>query len=309
MLTIQGLEFLVETKYHTPVMLNEVLDYLNLSPGQIVVDATIGTGGHSEAMLKRILPGGRLIGIDRDQESLAVAQERLAAYSHVYDFVHANFVDIDKVLADLNVKKADAILFDLGVSSFQLENPKRGFSFQHEGPLDMRMDRDSYISAYDLLNNLNEEEISTLLWNFGQERWHNRIARLLIKERQHHPIATTSQLSSIVVRSIPHRYSQRYYRIHPATRTFQAVRIAVNRELETLETAIQKAIALLSKKARIAVISFHSLEDRVVKLSFRQAHAQGLIHIKTPKPLIASRLEIHANPSSRSSKLRVAERA
>ncbi len=299
----------MESRYHTPVMVNEVLDYLNLSPGQIVVDATIGTGGHSEAMLKRILPGGRLIGIDRDQESLTVAKERLAAYGPFCDFVHANFVDMDKVLAGLNIRKVDAILFDLGVSSFQLEDPKRGFSFQYEGPLDMRMDQDSYISAYDLLNNLNEEEISTLLWNFGQERWHNRIARLLIKERQYHPIATTSQLSSIVVRSIPQRYSHRHYRIHPATRTFQAVRIAVNRELETLETAIQKAIALLNKQARIAVISFHSLEDRVAKLSFRQAHAQGLIHIKTPKPLIASRLEIHANPSSRSSKLRVAERA
>ena len=298
----------MDTRYHTPVMLSEVLNYLNLGPGKIVVDATIGTGGHSEAMLKRILPGGRLIGIDRDQESLTVARERLADYSQFCDFVHANFIDMDKVLTDLNIKKADAILFDLGVSSFQLEDPKRGFSFQHEGPLDMRMDRDSYISAYDLLNNLNEEEISTLLWNFGQERWHSRIARLLIKERRLHPIVTTSQLSNIVVRSIPHRYSHRHFRIHPATMTFQAVRIAVNRELETLESAIQKAITVLSKKARIAVISFHSLEDRVVKLSFRQAYAQGLIHIKTPKPLTANRLEVNTNPSSRSSKLRVAER-
>ncbi|MFH1458324.1 MAG: 16S rRNA (cytosine(1402)-N(4))-methyltransferase RsmH [Candidatus Omnitrophota bacterium] len=297
------------TRYHTPVMLSEVLSYLNLSPGKIVVDATLGTGGHSEAMLKSILPGGRLIGIDRDQESLAVAQERLAAYSNVCDFVHANFFDIDKTLADLNIKKVDAVIFDLGVSSFQLENPNRGFSFQYEGPLDMRMDRDSYISAYDLLNNLNEEEISTLLWNFGQERWHNRIARLLVKERQQHPIATTSQLTNIVVRSIPHRYSHRHYRIHPATRTFQAVRIAVNRELETLESTIQKAITVLSKKGRIVVIAFHSLEDRVVKLSFRQAYAQGLINIKTPKPLTASPAEVYANPSSRSSKLRVAERS
>jgi 16S rRNA (cytosine1402-N4)-methyltransferase len=298
----------VESRYHTPVMINEVLNHLSLSPGKIVVDATVGTGGHSEAILARILPGGRLIGIDRDAESLAIARERLVAFNSSCDFVHENFVNIDTVLSHLNIKKVDAIFFDLGISSFQLENPNRGFSFQYEGPLDMRMDRDSYISAYDLVNNLNEEEISTLLWHFGQERWHNRIARLLVKERKHHPIATTRELANIVVRSIPHRYGHRHYRIHPATRTFQAVRIAVNRELETLESAINKAIAVLSKKARISIISFHSLEDRVVKLSFRQAHAQGLINIITPKPLTASTAEIHGNPSSRSSKLRAAQR-
>jgi 16S rRNA (cytosine1402-N4)-methyltransferase len=289
-------------------MLNEVLNYLNLSPGKIVVDATIGTGGHSEAIIKRILPGGRLIGIDRDSESLTVARERLREFGNFCDFVHANFLDIDTILSSLNVKRVDAMLFDLGISSFQLDNPIRGFSFQNEGPLDMRLDRDSYISAYDLVNNLNEEEISTLLWNFGQERWHNRIARLLVKERQHHPIATTSELANIVVRSLPHGYSHRYQRIHPATRTFQAVRIAVNRELETLDAAINKAILVLSKKARICVIAFHSLEDRVVKLNFRQAHAQGLINIITPKPLTASLTEVEVNPSSRSSKLRVAQK-
>lgn len=298
----------MEIRYHIPVMLNEVLDYLNLSPGKIIVDATIGTGGHSEAILKRILPGGRIIGIDRDAESLAVARQRLSGFSNFYKFMHGNFVDIETILSNLNIKKVDGILFDLGVSSFQLENPNRGFSFQYEGPLDMRMDRDSYISAYDLVNNLNEEEISALLWNFGQERWHNRIARLLVKERQWHPIATTVQLANIVVRSIPQRYSRRHYGIHPATRTFQAVRIAVNRELEALETALNKAIMVLSKKARICVISFHSLEDRVVKLNFRHSHAQGLINIITPKPLTPTRTEIEVNTSSRSSKFRVAEK-
>jgi len=302
------MELLVETRYHTPVMMSEIINYLNLSPGKIVVDATIGTGGHSEEILKRILPGGRLIGIDRDQESLAVARERLGEFSNYCEFVHENFVGIDTILSNLNIKKVDAILFDLGISSFQLENPHRGFSFQVEGPLDMRLDRDSYISAYDLVNNLNEEEISTLLWNFGQERWHSRIARLLVKEREQHPIATTSELANIVVRSIPHRYSRRYYRIHPATRTFQAVRIAVNRELEILDSAVNKAISVLNNKSRICVISFHSLEDRVVKLNFRQAYAQGLINIITPKPLTPSYAEIETNPSSRSSKLRVAQR-
>lgn len=298
----------VEEKFHIPVMLNEVLNYLNLSPGKIIVDATIGTGGHSRAILERILPGGRLIGIDRDEESLAVCQARLRDFSDACEFVHANFIDIDTIVRNLNIKKVDGILFDLGISSFQLENPHRGFSFQYEGPLDMRLDRTSFISAYDLVNNLNEQELSTLLWNFGQERWHNRIAHLLVKEREGHPISTTSELADVVIRSIPHRYRYRQYRIHPATRTFLGIRIAVNRELETLETAVNKAIAILEKKARICVISFHSLEDRVVKFDFRRAASWGLINIITPKPLIPSESEIRANPSSRSSKLRVAEK-
>lgn len=298
----------MEERFHIPVMFDEVINYLLLSPGKIIVDATIGTGGHSRGILERILPGGRLIGIDRDQESLEVSRRRLQEFSDSCEFVHGNFIDIDKLLKSLNIKKIDGILFDLGVSSFQLQDPHRGFSFQSEGPLDMRLDRDSYISAYDLVNNLNEEEISTLLWNFGQERWHNRIARLLVQEREKQPIATTLQLANIVFRSIPHRYRYKHYRIHPATRTFQAVRIAVNRELETLEIAINKAITILEKRARICVISFHSLEDRIVKLSFRRASLEGLIDIVTPKPLVPSESEIDSNPSSRSSKLRVAER-
>ena len=298
----------MEQVFHIPVMFNEVINYLNLRPGKIIVDATIGTGGHSKGVLERILPGGRLIGIDRDQESLEVCRKRLVDFSGSCEFVHANFIDIDKILENLNIKKVDGILFDLGVSSFQLEDPHRGFSFQYEGPLDMRLDRESYICAYDLVNNLNEEEISTMLWNFGQERWHNRIAHLLVQERERQPIATTAQLANIVFRSIPHRYRQRHYRIHPATRTFQAVRIAVNRELETLEIAINKAITILEKKARLCVISFHSLEDRIVKLSFRRASSEGLIDIITHKPLVPSQCEIDANPSSRSSKLRVAQK-
>lgn len=287
-------------------MLKEVLEYLNLAPGKVIVDATIGTGGHSLAILERIMPGGRLIGIDRDEESLAVAEERLRNFGDACEFVYGNFVDIDTILERLNIKTIDGILFDLGVSSFQLENPERGFSFQHEGPLDMRLDRKSFISAYDLINNLNEEEISTLIWTFGQERWHNRIAHLLVKERERQPITTTLQLSNIVIKAIPYKY--RRSRIHPATRTFQAVRIAVNRELELLETAIEKAINLLNKKGRICVISFHSLEDRVVKLSFRKIASLGEIFILTPKPLKPTQTEREENLKSRSAKLRVAER-
>lgn len=296
----------VEKKFHTPAMLEEVIDYLNLGPGKVIVDATIGTGGHSENILERIMPGGKLIGIDRDSDSLAVARERLRNSSHACEFVYGNFIDLDEILGNLNIKKIDGILFDLGISSYQLEDPGRGFSFQYSGPLDMRMDRNSYISAYDLINNLNEEEISSLLWTFGQERWHNRIARFLVKAREKQSIATTEELSNIVVKAIPHKYG--HYRIHPATRTFQALRIAVNRELEAIETAISKAIDLLDKSSRICVISFHSLEDRIVKFSFRKEAASGKIMILTPKPLTPAQSEISDNPSSRSSKLRVAEK-
>lgn len=295
-------------KYHIPVMLNEVIDYLNLSKGKVIVDATVGTAGHSSAILERILPGGKMIGIDRDEDSLAVCRQRLSAHMGGFELVHGNFVDIDSILSGLNIDKVDGILFDLGISSFQLDDPNRGFSFQNEGPLDMRLDRSSYISAYDLVNNLKEDEISAILWNFGQERWHNRIAHLLIKERQRQPISTTSQLANIVLRSIPSRYRHRHYRIHPATRTFQAVRIAVNRELEILENALNKAIEILEIGARICVISFHSLEDRTVKFTFRQAASEGKIKIITPKPLVPQEAEVKINPSSRSSKLRVAER-
>jgi len=296
----------VEQKFHTPVMLDEVIDGLNLAPGETIVDATLGTGGHSLKILERIMPKGKLIGIDRDQESLNTAKERLHNYSSSCEFIYGSFIDIDKILIDIDIGKVDGILFDLGISSVQLADPERGFSFQNDGPLDMRLDRNSYISAYDLVNNLKEEELSDLLWTFGQERWHNRIAHFLVKSREKHPISTTQELSDIVVSAVPFRY--RHYRIHPATRTFQAVRIAVNRELETLQAAVNKSIELLGKHARICIISFHSLEDRIVKFGFRDFASKGLIKIITPKPLTPSRNEIIGNSSSRSAKLRVAER-
>jgi len=293
-------------KLHIPVMLKEATEYLNLSPGNIVVDATVGTAGHSEAILESITPGGRLIAVDRDQESLVIAKERLKRWQDSCSFVHGNFSDINIILGELGIKRIDGILFDLGLSTFQLDNPERGFSFQQEGPLDMRMDRESYISAYDLVNNLNEEELSGLIRNYGRERFHNRIAHLLVQEREKHPIATTRELSNIIVRAIPHRF--RHYRIHPATRTFQAVRIAVNRELEILEGALEKAISFLNNKGRVCVISFHSLEDRIVKLTFKKAKAQGLVEIVTPKPLVPQWQEVKDNSASRSAKFRVAEK-
>lgn len=299
---------MLEDALHVPVMLQEVLDSLKLAPGQIIVDATLGTGGHSLEILKRITPGGRLIGIDRDENSLAICRQRLVEFKGSTEFVHANFVDLDQVLAGLGIENIDGIVFDLGISSYQLHDAQRGFSFQEEGPLDMRLDKSSYICAYDLVNNLNENEISQMLWNFGQERWHNRIAHLLVQERRNEPISTTKQLAGLVMRAIPHRYRRSYYRIHPATRTFQAVRIAVNRELEILENAVKKAVDILRKQARICVISFHSLEDRAIKHTFRALAADGLIDIITAKPLTPGFGEIEVNPSSRSSKFRVAER-
>ncbi len=293
---------------HIPVMLPEVIDYLKLAPGQTIVDATMGTGGHSLEILKRITPGGRLIGIDRDEDSLKICRQRLSEFKESCEFVQANFSDLDQVLGKLGIDGIDGIVFDLGISTYQLKDAQRGFSFQQEGPLDMRLDKSSYISAYDLVNNLNENEISQMLWSFGQERWHNRIAHLLVEERKVAPVATTKQLANLVMRAIPRRYRRSYYRIHPATRTFQAVRIAVNRELEILESAIKKAVAILRKRARICVISFHSLEDRVIKHTFRALKADGIIDIITAKPLTPAAGEIEKNPSSRSSKFRVAQR-
>ena len=293
---------------HTPVMLEEVLEYLNLKPGQVIVDATFGFGGHSSRIAERIGASGTVVGIDRDQESLAAAREALGDLSNRIRFAYGNFSDLDTILKGLNINFIDGILFDLGISSFQLSDVQRGFSFQTDGPLDMRLDRNSYISASDLVNNLNEEELSQLLKNFGQERWHNRIARLLVQERQRHPISTTGQLSDIVKSAIPPRFRRFHYRIHPATRTFQAVRIAVNRELESLEVAITKAIGLLNPGGRICVISFHSLEDRIVKLAFKKFASEGAIKIITPKPLTPKESEAKDNPRSRSAKFRVAEK-
>ncbi len=293
---------------HTPVMFRETFEYLNFKPGQVIVDATLGLGGHSKGIIERLGATGILVAIDRDQESLALASEALGSNSDTVKFAYGNFSELDTILKGLNIEHIDGILFDLGVSSFQLDDASRGFSFQSDGPLDMRMDKNSYICAYDLVNNLNEEELSHLLKTFGQERWHNRIARILVQERQRHPITTTGELSNIVSSAIPPRFRRFHYRIHPATRTFQAVRIAVNRELESLEAALTKAIGFLNPGGSICVISFHSLEDRIVKLTFKKFASEGAIKIITPKPLTPCESEIKNNPRSRSAKFRVAEK-
>ena len=295
-----------EKASHIPVMLNEVIEHLRPEPGNIVVDGTLGLGGHAEVILKLIGAQGRLIGIDRDAQALAVAQENLRAYQGQCDFVHENYSNIDKVLEKLNIQSVDCILLDLGLSSFQLNDPQRGFSFRAEGPLDMRMDQDSYISAFDLVNSLSEKELSAILKNFGQERWHHRIARYVVENRSEKPIETTKELSAIILRAMP-RHSRRE-KIHPATRAFQAFRIAVNRELEGLEEALDKCFDALKIGGRISVIAFHSLEDRIVKQKFRSLAKSGVLNLIVKKPLRPSDSEARFNSRARSARLRIAER-
>jgi len=291
---------------HLPVMLNEVIEYLQPRSGQVFVDGTLGLGGHSEVILSIIGEQGRLIGIDQDEQALELARKNLKEYPSRCDFIHGNYRNIDTILSDLNIQAVDGILLDLGLSSFQIDNPDRGFSFRAEGPLDMRMDQNSFISAFDLVNSLSEKEISNILKDFGQERWHHRIARCLVRQRSIKPIETTTELSHLVLKAMP-RKSKRE-KIHPATRTFQAFRIAVNRELEGLEVALDKCINFLKPGGRIAIIAFHSLEDRIVKQKFQSLAKTGQLSLVFKKPLRPSEGETQVNPRARSARLRVAER-
>ncbi|HAJ56936.1 MAG TPA: 16S rRNA (cytosine(1402)-N(4))-methyltransferase [Candidatus Omnitrophica bacterium] len=291
---------------HKPVMLQEVISMLKLRNGSTVVDATLGMGGHAAAILEKILPNGRLIGIDKDEEALNIAKDHLSYFSDSCMFVHDDFRNLDKIIGRFDLTGVDAILFDVGVSSYQLESASRGFSIKAEGPLDMRMDRKSFISAYDLLNNLTEEEISSILWRFGQERFSRRIARNIVAARQRSPISSTTQLAELVTKALP--YKARFHKIHPATRTFQALRIAVNRELDALDEALKKAALILKKRGRICVITFHSLEDRIVKENFRELARTGSFQLVFKKILRPGQEELKNNPRARSAKMRAIER-
>lgn len=288
---------------HIPVMPQEVLVHLNLSPDAVVVDCTAGCGGHSRLIAERLNEQGRLIAVDKDKSSLAVARANLKDVKPQLEFVHKDFRNIDQVLTALGISQVNAMLFDLGISSFQLDNPERGFGLKSEGPLDMRMNQEDLVSAKDLINSLNEREIADILKEYGEERWHKRIARHLVSRR---PIETTQQLNEIVLKAIPK--GRAWQKIHPATRTFQAFRIAVNRELEAIEEALEKAVGFLAPKGRICVIAFHSLEDRIVKVKFRDWAKAGVVQLITKKPLQSSDDEISGNPRARSARLRVAEK-
>lgn len=291
---------------HIPVMLKETLELLDLHPGKTIVDCTLGLGGHSAAIAERLGDSGQLICIDRDHAALSLAKERLKKFSTTCHFIQADFRNISEALFVLKIQKVDGILFDLGLSSFQLDDPQRGFSFNVDGPLDMRMDKDSHISAYDLVNSLSEKELSLILKNFGEERWHHRIARNLVTQREKHPIDSTRELSEAIVKAIPARF--RHQKIHGATRSFQALRIAVNRELESLEKALSACIPHLNPDGRICVIAFHSLEDRIVKEKFRHWAQDGQVKLLTKKPLRPTDEEVVQNSRARSARLRAAQK-
>lgn len=292
---------------HIPVMHKEIAEYLRLPLGGVCVDATLGMGGHTRLLASQVGPTGKIIAIDRDRQSMETAKKNLEQFADQISFVQEDFRNIDRVLDGLGVKSVDGVLLDLGISSFQLDNEQRGFSIKANGPLDMRMDQDSWLSAYDLVNSLSEKELSLILKDYGEERWHNRIARRLVEARSLRPIETTKDLSDIVLKSIPS--GKKWQKIHPATRTFQAFRIAVNRELESLDIALGKIVPYLKPQGRICVISFHSLEDRIVKNKFRFFAQSGELNLVLKKPLTVSSYEEEINPRSRSALLRVAEKS
>ena len=291
---------------HQPVMSYEVMSSLSLKPGDTVLDATIGGGGHSIQILNRIQPGGILIGLDADASAIKIAQDNLKDFQQSVRLVNENFRNLDSALSNEGISRLDGALFDIGISSYQMDDAARGFSFQQEARLDMRMDPGLKISAHDIVNRLNERELSGIIKEFGEERFHNRIARFIVQERSHKPIETTSELKAVIRKAVGSRYG--HGRIDPATRTFQALRIAVNDELAALEEGLKKIVPMLSPGGRICVISFHSLEDRIVKIFFRSCAASGVLKIITKKPLRPSAEEVIMNPRSRSARLRVAER-
>jgi len=291
------------TFVHRPVLLQEVLEGLGLKPGAAVLDATVGLGGHAEAMLKAMGPAGRLIGMDRDREALELARAKLSDFGDSVIFIHGNFGELGKMLDQAGERELDAALFDLGVSSLQLDKGERGFSFSREGPLDMRMDPDQETTAAHLINHLSPVDLERLIREYGEERWAGRIAKVLTRGR---PFSTTSQLAEAIRSAVP--AGARHGRIDPATRAFQAVRMAVNREQEELSSALPQAINRLKSGGRIAVLSYHSLEDRVVKNCFRALAREGVLKLITKKPVRPSEQETAENPRSRSARLRVAEK-
>jgi 16S rRNA (cytosine1402-N4)-methyltransferase len=290
---------------HIPVLRSEVLALLQPRPAGRYLDATIGLGGHAEAILRASDPDGTLLGIDRDLEALARAQARLAPFGARLRLRHGRFEDLEALARDSG--PFDGILFDLGASSLQLDMPERGFAFARGGPLDMRMDRQQPGTAADLVMALSEQELADLIYRWGEERWSRRIARAVVQAREHEPIRTTTDLAEIVARTIPRRLWPRH--IHPATRTFQALRIAVNEELGGLDTSLAAAADLLGPGGRVVVISFHSLEDRIAKQAWRSLEAAGRVRVLTKRPLTASETEVQDNPRARSAKLRAVERA
>jgi 16S rRNA (cytosine1402-N4)-methyltransferase len=306
---------------HRPVLPAEVLSFLAPCPGGVYLDGTIGGGGHAALVLEACAPGGVLIGFDRDESALAAARERLAPFGERVRLFHGNFAEVALLLPELESRGIDGFLLDLGVSSYQLDTGDRGFSFQQDAPLDMRMDAGSGETAADLVNELSEEELTRIIREYGEERWAKRIATFIVKARDEARIETTFRLVDVIKGAVPRGAWEE--RLHPATRTFQALRIAVNDELGSLELGLTAALRLLNRGGRGVVISFHSLEDRIVKNTFR-SHAQGCtcpkgfprcvcggtpqVRVLTGKPVMAGGEELALNPRARSAKLRAVEK-
>jgi len=304
---------------HEPVMLQEVVTWLVGNKTGVYVDGTIGGAGHARAILEQTQ--GRLVGIDCDADALAAAKDRLAPFGARVVLIKANFADLASVLKDLQIDKVDGVLLDLGVSSHQLDSARRGFSFNQAAKLDMRMDQDLKLSAFDIVNHYTPAELEKIIKRYGEEKMAARIARAISRKRQVAPIETTVELAGLVAAVMPG--SMKHQKIHPATRTFQALRIAVNNELDCIAPAIESAAGVLSIGGRIGVISFHSLEDRIVKNTFRNlaatcvcpkdipycvCHKEAVLKVLTRKAVVSSVGETEQNPRARSAKLRVAER-
>ncbi len=307
--------------FHQPVLLRETIEELVTKKDGIYVDCTLGGGGHTEAILSAS-PDTRVIGIDQDTEALKASAERLAPYGDRAVFVWNNFRNIDAVLSELGIEKVDGFLFDLGISSPQLDHADRGFSYQQDAPLDMRMNRESTgLTARDIVNTYTEEELAEILWKYGEERWAKRIAAFIVESREKKPLETTGELVSVIKAAIPKKVRQEGH--HPAKKSFQALRIAVNDELNIIAPAMEAAAKHLNPGGKLAVISFHSLEDRIVKETLKYLAAdcicpphqivctcnkERLIKITVRKPIVAGEAELQENPRARSAKLRVGMR-
>lgn len=310
----------LEERLHSPVMAKEVTEYLDLPEGASVVDATVGLGGHSERLLRESTSVSRLIGMDVDENALAVAGRRLSDYGGKVELVNRNFIHVRNAVRAAGLECVDGIVADLGISSFQLEHSGKGFSFRKNEPLDMRMDGSLQFSAYDLVNEMESGELEHIFRSYGEERFAVRIANTIIKSRSKKPIQTSRELASLISSSIPKKFHPK--KTHPATKVFQALRISVNNELDNLVTFIEEAVEVLSPGARLAIISFHSLEDRIVKNAFRRLDSPCVcppdfpvcacgkirrVRVVTGSVVTPGKEELGENPRARSSKMRVAE--
>ncbi|MGC8616688.1 MAG: 16S rRNA (cytosine(1402)-N(4))-methyltransferase RsmH [Desulfurella sp.] len=290
---------------HKSVLLNESMNFLQPKRGLMYLDLTFGGGGHSEQLLKLSAPDGVVVAFDQDPTAIEIALKLKEIYKDRLIVIKENFSNCYSVVKEIGFDSFDGIIMDIGVASFQLDDAQRGFSFSKDGPLDMRMDKDNPLSAREIINNWSRQELEQIIRNYGQERFAKRIALKIEEKRAKAPIETTLELANIVKEAVPAYF---YKKIHPATKTFQALRIAVNSELDSLKKGLNDAIKLLKPYSRLVVISFHSLEDKIVKDTFKNFSQQKILSILTKKPIVPSLQEINENPRSRSAKLRCAEK-